>query len=44
MPQGSTHLLYVSAEYTQPISLGIDAGSRTMEISANSGERRAVRR
>jgi N6-L-threonylcarbamoyladenine synthase len=27
-------LLYESAEYTQPISLGVDAGSKTIGISA----------
>ncbi|MDR1540778.1 MAG: RRXRR domain-containing protein [Clostridiales bacterium] len=27
-------LLYESAEYTQPISLGVDAGSKAMGISA----------
>jgi hypothetical protein len=34
-------LLYDSAEYTQPISLGVDAGSKTMGISDNE-EGRAV--
>ncbi|MDR1540844.1 MAG: RRXRR domain-containing protein, partial [Clostridiales bacterium] len=29
-------LLYDSAEYTQPISLGVDAGSKTIGISATA--------
>ncbi|MDR1537454.1 MAG: RRXRR domain-containing protein, partial [Clostridiales bacterium] len=29
-------LLYDSAEYTQPISLGVDAGSKTIGISATT--------
>jgi hypothetical protein len=43
LESSAIQLLYDSAEYAQPISLGIDAGSKTNRHFRDYGERRAVR-